>query len=264
MKSWLPIAMLALVLPALAPAASAATSEAAPNVCTYDIIESVAVCVTRDSAGRTCVIVYVGPSTPVYRCANPSNLVDAVNPCVRTVLVDAGACVSASRDEVCVDGHWGHYPFGECVYVGPDAQAASAVDPICKVGDADCSGYLVCVWETRYTTDVCVRDPCDDTACWRAEGVARCVVIVPEGGDMGEKVCWDLQAECKVWYQRTTFIGTWTICLVPPGRDGGASAERAPYPCMDRYWETSAGPVRVVSRSSCEYQVYYNDQPILA
>ena len=97
------------------------------------------------------------------------------------------------------------------------------VKPYCRIGEPECAGYLVCVYETTYTTEVCVRDPCDDTQCTFAASSAwpKCVVIVPEGGDMGEKVCVDPKAECKAWYQRTTFIGTWTVCLVPPGSDGG-------------------------------------------
>jgi len=29
--------------------------------------------------------------------------------------------------------------------------------------------------------------------------------------------------------------------------------------CMDRYWEADVGPVTVVSRDSCSYEVYFND-----
>lgn len=268
----IPLATLAalLLLPALAPPAGAAAEADAvgPDVCTYDIIESIAVCLTRDSAGRVCFILYVGPSTPVHRCVDP-RVLDAVAPCAEGKIVDVGVCVTRTSDAVCVSGHWGHYPFQECVDLRVNNAADASVKLYCRVGEPDCVGYLACVYETKHTRRVCIPDPCYTTSCWRADaagpGIPDCVVIVPEGGDMGEKVCHDLDGACKVYYQRTTFLGTWTFCLVPPGGgDGGSSATETAGParCLDVYWERDVVVGRIVSRSSCEYELctYHDGQ----
>lgn len=63
--------------------------------------------------------------------------------------------------------------------------------------------------------------------------------------------------------------GEYLVCLYPTEPDAcvydpcarvqclraGAGGPATPPPCMDRYWETGVGPVRIVSRSSCEYEV---------
>jgi hypothetical protein len=143
-----------------------------------------------------------------------------------------------------------------------ESASVSDVKLYCRVGERECAGYLVCVYETKVSERICVVDPCDDTQCLASASAGpRCVVIVPEGGDMGEKVCVDPRAECKVWYERTTFIGTWTICLVPPGSTGGPETSAQPM-CMDRYWEVDLGAVRVVSPDSCTYHVYVLGQRV--
>ena len=258
MKLPLSLAILALLAPAaLVPSANAA--EAAPMVCTYDLIESVAVCAGTDPEGRVCVIVYVGPSTPVNRCVDPRQAIGVDGPCVEPDLVDVGACVTYPKNYVCVEGHWGHYPVGECVYIGPKSASAS-VKTYCRIGEEECVGYLACVYETKATPRVCVPDPCYTTSCWRAGAASaeECIVIVPEGGDMGEKVCVDPEGECQLYYQRTTFIGTTYVCIIPFGGGdllGDATSKDAPYPCADRYWSADLVVARVVSRSSCEYEV---------
>lgn len=252
LKPVIPLAALALLV-ASVPAANAAS--APPSVCTYDLIESVGACVTRDSTGRTCVIVYVGPSTPVYRCANPDQILDIFSLCAELAVYDAGACVTFPEDHVCVDGHWGHYPVGECVQVGPIQ--ASSVKAYCVITQRECVGYLACVYATAATPKVCVPDPCYTTACWTVD-VLDCVVIVPEGGDMGEKLCWDLSADCKVWYERTTFLGTTRICLVGHDGSGGVSSTMG-VECMDRYWVHDNGAFRIESRSTCQYDVCVYD-----
>ena len=262
MKSLIPVLALVLLVPALAPAASAASgpSPFQPMVCTYEIIESVAVCVSRDTSGRVCATVFLGPSATT-RCLDPRAF--DTSPVCFTTTSGAEACVGLYGDYLCVNGQWSYHSFEECVYVGGDlASFGLSAKLVCYITQADCVGYLACVYATKATPKVCVPDPCYTTSCWRADaaGLAKCVVIVPEGGDMGEKVCYDPRAECKLWYERTTFIGTTTICLVPPGGEDASSSDA---PCMDRYWERSVGPVRVVSRSSCEYQVYVNDEPVL-
>jgi hypothetical protein len=255
LKTWIPLAVLALLLSAIAPTASAASE--APDLCTDDVLEAVAVCVTRAPDGRTCVIAYVGTSAPVNRCASPRQVTDAVRPCAEFATVPAGVCVSTPQDYVCVTGHWGHYPIEECVYVGPASASAVSVKLYCVVTQPECVGYLACVYATKATPKVCVPDPCYTTSCWSASA-GNCVVIVPEGGDMGEKVCWDLSADCKVWYERTTFLGTTRVCLV--GSDGGGATQAMGVECMDRYWEQDVVVGRVVSRSSCEYEVCFYDE----
>lgn len=257
MRTWIPIATLLLValpslLPAAAGASEAAPETAAPMVCTYDVVESIAACAGRDDLGRVCVIVFVGPSTPVNRCVDPNVLV----PCLRFALVPLTVCYEVEEDRVCVRGTYDGRPFGRCVVLpATTTEAAAAPDaPYCRIGQDECVGYLFC-W---YATDTCVNDPCYTTACWRAgpPRIPECVVIVPEGGDMGEKVCHDLDGACKVYYERITFVGTWRVCLVPPGGvDGGSSTAASPPPCMDRYWERDIVVGKIVSRSSCEYEV---------
>lgn len=251
MRSWIPIATLLLVtLPALLPAAGAATTASAegPWVCTYDVVESIAVCAGRDDAGRVCVIVFVGPGTPVNECADPS----VIASCLRFALVPLTVCYDVEEDRVCVSGTLGGRPFSRCVVLPATATEASAA-PFCRVGMPECRGYLFCL----YATDTCIPDPCYMTACWRAgtPHVPECVVLVPEGDDMGEKVCHDLKAECKVYYERTTFLGTWRVCLVPPGGDGATATSATPPPCMERYWERDVVVGKIVSRSTCEYDV---------
>ncbi len=63
-----------------------------------------------------------------------------------------------------------------------------------------------------------------------SDSVLKCVVIVEEGGDMGERVCFD-EPDCLVAYYRTTFIGGDRYCLVPrpvgaTTRDASTGAER--------------------------------------
>lgn len=210
MKVPLSLAVLAMLLPAaLVPTATA--TAAPPMVCTYDLIESIAVCVGTDSQGRACVVLYVGPSTPVNRCLDPRQVIEVFDLCAEPAAYDVGVCVTTPDDYVCVTGHWGHYPFEECVYVGASTQA-SAVDvkAYCRVGEPECVGYLACVYETKATPRVCVPDPCYTTHCWSADAEST---------------------------------------LVAPSR------------CLDRYWAADIVVGRIVSRSSCEYEVctYHDD-----
>lgn len=62
-----------------------------------------------------------------------------------------------------------------------------------------------------------------------------------------------------------------SLCIVPvcetlhcPYATLGAETVSAPGPCMERYWERQVTEdVKIVSRSSCEYDVYYKDRPLL-
>ena len=48
----------------------------------------------------------------------------------------------------------------------------------------------------------------------QATSAANCVTVIPEGGDIGEKLCFN-EPDCLVAWYRTTFIGSERRCVVP-------------------------------------------------
>lgn len=125
---------------------------------------------------------------------------------------------------------------------------------VCIEGNSPCSGgKLVCV--TKGTSALaCVPDPCYTTACFAFSPpkVGYCTE--------GHSPCPASQLACA------TLNGQPAACVYDPCATTNCFNFDTPplaLQCMQRYSETDVGPVSVVSRDTCHYDVYYEGQPLL-
>lgn len=133
------------------------------------------------------------------------------------------------------------------------APTASA-KPYCTYGEKGCEWDLVCLWRP---TEVCVGDPCWFMCEPMAASAATCVPLAQ--GHYYFAVCVDPRAapECAVYTVRAYAGEVFVSCV---GVDAPAVAMGGPgVECMDVYNEWSVGPVTVIQRSSCDYEVVIHE-----
>ncbi|GEM_PF-2949739 len=169
-------------------------------------------------------------------------------------------CVAGQTAPSCYEGHDVcvgfslEIPFCTDVPCGDGSCVTITAPGYCTQGEPPCDNFdLLCV-TAGGSPVLCFAQPCSVSECLPpSEACASCALPPVEVCVAGttEPSCYHDAPACVTVSRQVP------KCLEATPIEGGVN-------CYETYWRHDVGPVGVESRSSCDYRVYYDGQPILS
>lgn len=135
---------------------------------------------------------------------------------------------------------------------------AAEAKPYCTYGEKGCEWDLVCLWRP---TEVCAGDPCWFMCEPMADAAAAATCVPLTQGHVYTALCVDARQapDCAVYVVRAYAGEVFVSCI---GVEPAALALAGPE-CYDTHREFRFGPVTILQRSSCDYEVHVDEDPVL-